>query len=60
MIGHMKSMACRGVQDQTEPNTEIIAQLAQEMYNQNLIIVLLTNMQRLDFEVSANMPNGRI
>ena len=35
-----------------EPQTEILAaQLAQEMYNQNLLLIILQNMKRVDFEV---------
>ncbi|GAU97820.1 hypothetical protein RvY_09051 [Ramazzottius varieornatus] len=34
-----------------EPQTEIVAaQLAQEMYNQNLLLIILQNMKRVDFE----------
>lgn len=34
-----------------EPQTEAVAQLAQELYNTDLLIALITNLQRIDFEV---------
>lgn len=34
-----------------EPQTEAVAQLAQELYNTDLLIYLITNLQRIDFEV---------
>ncbi|CAF94679.1 unnamed protein product, partial [Tetraodon nigroviridis] len=33
-----------------EPQTEAVAQLAQELYNTDLLIYLITNLQRIDFE----------
>ena len=36
-----------------EPQTDIIvAQLAQELYNSNLLLLLIQNLNRIDFEVS--------
>lgn len=37
-----------------EPQTEAVAQLAQELYNTNLLIALIANLQRIDFEVGGN------
>lgn len=34
-----------------EPQTEAVAQLAQELYNTDLLIALIANLQRIDFEV---------
>jgi calcium binding protein 39 len=34
-----------------EPQTELVAQLAQEAYNAHLLPQLITNLSRLDFEV---------
>lgn len=34
-----------------EPQSEAVAQLAQELYNTNLLIALIANLQRIDFEV---------
>lgn len=34
-----------------EPQTEAVAQLAQELYNTNLLISLIANLQKIDFEV---------
>lgn len=35
-----------------EPQTDIIvAQLAQELYNSNLLLMLIQNLSRIDFEV---------
>uniref|UniRef100_A0A672HD50 Calcium-binding protein 39-like n=1 Tax=Salarias fasciatus TaxID=181472 RepID=A0A672HD50_SALFA len=33
-----------------EPQTEAVAQLAQELYNTNLLIALIANLQKIDFE----------
>ncbi|XP_056899285.1 calcium binding protein 39, like 1 isoform X2 [Takifugu flavidus] len=33
-----------------EPQTEAVAQLAQELYNTDLLIYLIANLQRIDFE----------
>jgi len=38
-----------GTNDQ-EPQTELIAQLAQEIYNANLISIMIDNINRVDFE----------
>lgn len=36
-----------------EPQTDImVAQLAQELYNSNLLLLLIQNLNRIDFEVS--------
>jgi len=38
-----------------EPQTDIIvAQLAQEMYNSNLLLLMIQNLNKIDFEVSYN------
>jgi calcium binding protein 39 len=35
-----------------EPQTDIVvAQLAQELYNSNLLLLLIQNLNRIDFEV---------
>lgn len=34
-----------------EPQTETVAQLAQELYNSGLLISLVENLQVIDFEV---------
>lgn len=36
-----------------EPQTEAVAQLAQELYNTNLLIALIENLHRIDFEVGT-------
>ncbi|XP_028671601.1 calcium binding protein 39, like 1 [Erpetoichthys calabaricus] len=36
--------------NEKEPHTEAVAQLAQELYNTNLLIGLIANLQRIDFE----------
>ncbi|KAL5005174.1 hypothetical protein ScPMuIL_018630 [Solemya velum] len=38
-----------GTGDQ-EPQSELVAQLAQEMYNSNMLLLLIKNMGRIDFE----------
>lgn len=35
-----------------EPQTELVAQLAQETYSSNLIPHLVTNLAKVDFEVN--------
>lgn len=39
-----------GVGDQ-EPQTELVAQLSQEMYNNNMLFLLIQNLHKVDFEV---------
>ena len=39
-----------GTVDQ-EPQTELVAQLAQEMYNSNILITLVNDLYLIDFEV---------
>lgn len=34
-----------------EPQSELAAQLAQEFYNHDMLLHLVTNLQKLDFEV---------
>ena len=46
-----------------EPQTDIIvAQLAQELYNSNLLLLLIQNLSRIDFEVRLlrKLATGRI
>jgi len=46
-----------------EPQTDIIvAQLAQELYNSNLLLLLIQNLSRIDFEVRQlrKLATGRI
>jgi len=45
----VKSMLC-GSGD-TEPQSEVTAQLAQEIYNANLLEQLITDLAKIDFEV---------
>ena len=45
----MKNMLY-GTADQ-EPHSESCAQLAQEMYNNNMLLLLIQNLHRIDFEV---------
>jgi calcium binding protein 39 len=45
----IKSMLC-GTGD-AEPQAELTAQLAQEVYNSNLLELLISNLAKIDFEV---------
>lgn len=45
----MKEILC-GTNDK-EPQTETVAQLAQELYNTGLLISLIAHLQLIDFEV---------
>ncbi|XP_026081380.1 calcium-binding protein 39-like [Carassius auratus] len=47
-LASLKEVLC-GTGDK-EPQTEAVAQLAQELYNTNLLISLIANLQRIDFE----------
>ncbi|KAK1804062.1 hypothetical protein P4O66_020107 [Electrophorus voltai] len=47
-LASLKEVLC-GTGDK-EPQTEAVAQLAQELYNTNLLITLIANLQRIDFE----------
>lgn len=38
-----------------EPQTEAVAQLAQELYNSGLLSTLVADLQLIDFEVRANV-----
>nr|XP_021142494.1 calcium-binding protein 39-like isoform X3 [Columba livia] len=44
----MKEILC-GTADK-EPPTEVVAQLAQELYNSGLLVTLIANLQLIDFE----------
>ncbi|XP_064614768.1 protein Mo25-like [Liolophura sinensis] len=47
-LGAIKNMLY-GTQEQ-DPQTELVAQLAQEMYNTNMLYQLIQNLNRIDFE----------
>nr|XP_006633048.1 PREDICTED: calcium-binding protein 39-like [Lepisosteus oculatus] len=47
-LSQLKEVLC-GTSDK-EPQTEAVAQLAQELYNTNLLVALVANLQRIDFE----------
>ena len=48
-LASLKEVLC-GTGDK-EPHTEAVAQLAQELYNTDLLITLIANLHRIDFEV---------
>lgn len=41
-----------------EPQTEAVAQLAQEFYNTDALILLVANLQKVDFEVGLNISEN--
>jgi calcium binding protein 39 len=49
LLSLIKSMLC-GTGD-AEPQTELTAQLAQEVYNSSLLELLISNLAKIDFEV---------
>ena len=49
-LATLKSMLCGS--GETEPHSEVTAQLAQEIYNHNLLEQLITDLAKIDFEVS--------
>lgn len=55
-LASLKEVLC-GTGDK-EPQTEAVAQLAQELYNTNLLISLIANLQKIDFEVGEKMPSS--
>lgn len=49
---HIKNMLYGTAE--TEPQADIVvAQLAQELYNSNLLLLLVQNLSRIDFEVNT-------
>ena len=43
---------------ESEPQADIVvAQLAQELYNSNLLLLLVQNLSRIDFEVNILLTN---
>ncbi|XP_066915443.1 calcium-binding protein 39-like isoform X2 [Clytia hemisphaerica] len=41
--------------DQPDNQSELVAQLAQEFYNNNVFLILITNLERLDFEARKDV-----
>lgn len=41
--------------NEKEPQTEAVAQLAQELYNSGLLGILIADLQLIDFEVRLNI-----
>lgn len=55
---HIKNMLYGTAE--AEPQTDIVvAQLAQELYNSNLLLLLVQNLSRIDFEVSKDIRNAK-
>lgn len=50
-LATMKSILCGG--SEQESQTETTAQLAQEIYNAQLLLFLVDNLSRIDFEASV-------
>lgn len=44
--------------NEKEPQTEAVAQLAQELYNSGLLSTLIADLQLIDFEVKHCVING--
>ncbi|XP_076805258.1 calcium-binding protein 39-like [Clavelina lepadiformis] len=47
-LASMKSIMCGT--DQHEPQSELVAQLSQELYKSEIIDIILKNLSRIDFE----------
>ena len=45
----MKQMLCGS--ENAEPTTEVVATLAQEFYNEDVILIMASSLGQLDFEV---------
>ena len=41
-----------------EPQTDQVAQLAHEMYDNNMLLLLVQNLGKIDFEVSVLIPTN--
>ena len=54
-LATVKSMLC-GSGD-SEPQSEVTAQLAQEIYNASLLEQLIIELPKIDFEVSLSLPS---
>ncbi|XP_019938080.1 calcium binding protein 39, like 1 [Paralichthys olivaceus] len=54
-LASLKEVLC-GTGDK-EPQTEAVAQLAQELYNTDLLITLIANLHRIDFERKKDVVN---
>ena len=52
-LATVKSMLC-GSGD-AEPQSDVTAQLAQEIYNHNLLEMLITDLAKIDFEVCPHL-----
>lgn len=46
--------------NEKEPQTEAVAQLAQELYNSGLLSTLIADLQLIDFEVKPNVSLIRV
>ena len=42
-----------------DPQAEMVAQLAQEMYHQNMLYMLVDNLNKIDFEVRLSRPSEK-
>lgn len=45
--------------NEKEPQTEAVAQLAQELYNSGLLSTLVADLQLIDFEVRSSLLNSQ-
>lgn len=45
--------------NEKEPQTEAVAQLAQELYNSGLLSILVADLQLIDFEVCVYLVNDK-
>lgn len=45
--------------NEKEPQTEAVAQLAQELYNSGLLSTLVSDLQLIDFEVRTSSLNSQ-
>jgi hypothetical protein len=50
-LGHVYQLICIHILSENEPVPELVAQLSQEIYQNDLLQMLVQNIARLEFEV---------
>ena len=52
---HYFDLVAGGLDIEIDPSPELVAQLAQETYNTDLLLILVTHMPRFDFEARKDV-----
>ena len=56
-LGYAKTMLFGSAEQEAQSDYQL-ASLAQEMYNANLLFLLISNLSKIDFEVSTRLSSG--